>query len=677
VRLADDRLGQLLQSDAIFVTSDLAPKAAVRRARQNFALVPIADLRAKQGRAADPTLAGLLSCAMTYRTGTAKLRAFGEALVAEQRVNRRLTTILAADVAGYSRLTGADEEGTVSRLRAHRQELIDPIIAGHGGRTIKLMGDGRLVEFASVVDAVRCALEVQRGMTARNANIAPDKRIEFRVGIHVGDVMVESDGDLMGDGVNIAARLEGIAEPGGICLSEDAWRQVRDKIVAEFADLGEQSLKNIARPVRAYRVDTAGTGENARGSSAPPTPASPSAPRLSIVVLPFANIGGDPEQDYFVDGVTESLTTDLSRIAGSFVIARNTAFTYKGKPFDVKQIARDLNVRYVLEGSVQRGGGRMRVNVQLIDAESGSHLWAERFDKPLADLFDMQDEIVARLANQLGTEMIEAEARRAETSPAPDAMDLYFQGQVLWNKSLNPDGLKRAHALFDRAVALDPRNVEVLVARAYVDAVLGGGSLSDDRQARLAAAEATLIEAMSLAPNHAGAHMSMGYLQVHTNRAAQGIAELERALLLDRNLASAHALIGQGKYYLGRGEETHAHIREAFRLSPRDILAFLWLFLDGVAALQLGHDAEAAALLRGSIEANRNNSLSNFFLAAALAHLDRLDEARAAVQAGLSVDAGFTIRRFRASGAASTNQKFREQRERVIDGMRLAGVPEG
>ena len=269
-----------------------------------------------------------------------------------------------------------------------------------------------------MVDAVRCAIEVQNGMVERNAGLPPERRIEFRVGIHLGDVVEESDGDLMGDGVNIAARLEGIANPGGICLSEDAYRQVRDRLKEEFIDLGEKELKNIARPVRAYAIKTGSAGPSPAPHASVPDKAGP--PRLSIVVLPFANLGGDPEQDYFVDGVTDSLTTDLSRVSGSFVIARNTAFTYKGKPFDVKQIGRELNVRYVLEGSVQRSGNRLRVNVQLIDAETGAHLWAERFDKPVADLFDMQDEIVSRLANQLGAQLIAAEARRSEHAPRPE-----------------------------------------------------------------------------------------------------------------------------------------------------------------------------------------------------------------------------------------------------------------
>jgi len=312
-------------------------------------------------------------------------------------------------VVGYSRLVGADEDGTVARIRALRSELIDPAIASNRGRIVKTTGDGILIEFASVVDAVRCAIEVQKSMAQRNAKLGEDRRIDFRVGIHLGDVIVQADGDLMGDGVNIAARLEGIAKPGAICLSEDAYRQVRDKMAADFTDLGDKELKNIARPMRAYAVQGSETTKTPTHQGFAPSPgASPPLspvslpPRLSIVVLPFANLGGDPEQEYFVDGVTESLTTDLSRIAGSFVIARNTAFTYKGKHIDVKQIGRDLGVRYVLEGSVQRGGNRMRVNVQLIDAETGNHLWAERFDKPIADLFDMQDEIVAGLANQLG-----------------------------------------------------------------------------------------------------------------------------------------------------------------------------------------------------------------------------------------------------------------------------------
>ena len=368
---------------------------------------------------------------------------------------RKLAAIVAADVVGFSRLAGADEDRTLARLRALRSDLIDPTIAVHSGRVVKRTGDGILVEFRSVVDAVRCAIEVQNGMIERNAGLPPERRIEFRVGIHLGDVVEEADGDLMGDGVNIAARLEGIAAPGAICLSEDAYRQVKARLDLAVSDLGSTQLKNIAEPVRVYSLQV-GVPAQAR-PAAPAKPSASTPPRLSIVVLPFANLGGDPEQEYFVDGVTESLTTDLSRISGSFVIARNTAFTYKGKPIDVKQIGRELNVRYVLEGSVQRGGNRLRVNVQLIDAETGNHLWAERFDKPVADLFDMQDEIVARLANQLNTELVAAEARRAERAPKPNSMDLYFQGMVWFNKGMTPENLAQARSYFERALELEFR----------------------------------------------------------------------------------------------------------------------------------------------------------------------------------------------------------------------------
>jgi len=375
---------------------------------------------------------------------------------------RKIAAILVADVVGYSRLAGADEERTLARLRALRGDLIDPAVAAHRGRIVDRAGDGSLTEFRSVVDAVRCAIEVQNSMVERNASLPPEKRIEFRVGIHLGDVVEEADGAVMGDGVNIAARLEGVCAPGGICLSEDAWRQVRDKLKEAFVDLGEKALKNIARPMRVYALSPGSATAAAAPSVAPLEKREP--PRLSLVVLPFANIGGDPEQEHFVDGVTESLTTDLSRIRGAFVIARNTAFTYKGRPFDVKTIGRELNVRYVLEGSIQRGGNRLRVNVQLIDAETGSHLWAERFDKPLADLFDMQDEIVARLASVLNAHLIAAEARRAEQAPNPDSMDLYFQGLAWLNNATTPDVVAQARRFFDQALAADPDNVEARVA---------------------------------------------------------------------------------------------------------------------------------------------------------------------------------------------------------------------
>jgi adenylate cyclase len=361
---------------------------------------------------------------------------------------RKIAAILVADVVGYSRLAGTDEEGTLSRLRALRSDLIDPAIAVHHGRIVSRTGDGSLIEFRSVVDAVRCAIGVQNGLIERNADLPAERRIEFRVGIHLGDVVEEADGDLMGDGVNIAARIEGICAPGAICLSEDAYRQVKGRLDLAVSDLGPTQLKNIAEPIRLYSLEV---GKPPQPKPAPaPGPEKSGPPRLSIVVLPFANIGGVPDQEHFVDGVTESLTTDLSRIRGACVIARNTAFAYKGKRLDVKTIGRELNVRYVLEGSVQRSGNRMRVNVQLIDAETVNHLWAERFDKALADLFDMQDDIVARLAGTLNGQLAAAEARRAKRHRRPTRWTSIFKEWLgstkarpltMWHK---PEGFSTA-----------------------------------------------------------------------------------------------------------------------------------------------------------------------------------------------------------------------------------------
>jgi TolB-like protein/class 3 adenylate cyclase/tetratricopeptide (TPR) repeat protein len=587
---------------------------------------------------------------------------------------RKLAAILVADIVGYSRLAGADEDRILARLRTLRSDLIDPTIAVHHGRIVKRTGDGSVIEFRSVVDAVNCAIEVQRAMVERNAEVAPDKRIEFRVGIHLGDVVEESDGDLMGDGVNIASRLEGVAKPGAICLSEQAYWQVKGRLDLKVTDLGNTQLKNIADPIHVYSLEV---GQPSQAKPPPPASAAERTvpPRLSLVVLPFANIGGDPEQEYFVDGVTESLTTDLSRISGAFVIGRSTAFTYKGKAADLKQIGRELNVRYVLEGSVQRGGGRMRVNVQLIEAETGAHLWGERFDKPVADLFDMQDEIVARLANQLQAELIDAEARRAERAPHPDLMDLVFQGRAMLNRGFAPEMLAKARGFFERALELAPDNVEALVGVGTIGALVGGAYMTDDPAPILATAEASLAKALTTAPNHALAHMVMGAVHCSTNRVARGMEELERALALDPNLARARALVGIAYVFIGRAAETEAHIREAQRLSPRDAHTHMWLLHAGAAKSCLGEYDEALPWLRKSINANRNNPWAYFYLAACLAYLGRLDEARREVMAGIAVNPKFTIKRFRA-GAQSDNAAFLAQRERVAEGMRKAGLPE-
>ena len=587
--------------------------------------------------------------------------------------SRKLAAILVTDIVGYSRLAGADEDRILARLRTLRSDLIEPTISVHRGRVVKGTGDGFIVEFRSVVDAVRCAIELQHGLLERNAGLPPERRIEFRVGIHLGDVVEESDGDLMGDGVNIAARLEGIAKPGAICLSEDAYRQVKGRLDLVVSDLGQTELKNIAEPIRVYSLEV---GSAAQASPAPsPAPAEkPAAPRLSIVVLPFTSLGVDLEHEMFVDGVTESLTTDLSRINNAVVVSRNTAFTYKGKPVDAKQIGRDLNVRYVLEGSIQRGGSRMRINVQLIDAVTGNHLWADRFDKPMADLFDMQDEIVSQLANQLRPELIAAEAKRADTVADPDSVDLYFQGVQQFNKG-GVDNIEAARGYFERAVALDPTNIDALVGAARADVLVGAIYTTEHRAERLADAEALLIKGISIAPRNYWAHMWLGFIQIQTNRASRAIGELEQALSLNRNLGAAHAWIGQAKITMGRAEEAEAHVNEAFRLSPSDAVGFIWTHVRGLAKLHLGADEEAVAFFRRSVDASRNYPLSHFYMAAALAHLSRLDEARAEVKAGAALAPNYSIARF-LSMAESDNPTYLKQREHILEGLRKAGVPE-
>jgi TolB-like protein/Flp pilus assembly protein TadD len=392
--------------------------------------------------------------------------------------------------------------------------------------------------------------------------------------------------------------------------------------------------------------------------------------------LPFANISGDPEQEYFVDGVTESLTTDLSRIRSMVVIARNTAFSYKGRPLDAKTIGRELNVRYVLEGSVQRSRGRIRVNVQLIDAEAGSHLWAERFDKPIADLFDMQDEIVARLANALNAQLVAAEARRAEQAPNPDALDLCFQGSAWLYKGPLPNNLAQARQFFDRALAVDPSHVDALIGSAAAHAI-AAMSLVADPVAAFAAAETKLNMALSLAPNDARGHMCLGLVDIWTRRAAEGIARCEHALELDRNLAQAHALIGYGKLFVGRAEETEPHFAEALRLSPRDPAAYLWMSYAGMSKNGPGSYEQAVTWFRRSIEANPNFPHAHFHLASALAHLGRLDEAHSAFKAGLALNPIYTISRDRAVWTGvSEDPTFLAGLELLFDGMRKAGAPE-
>jgi len=451
-----------------------------------------------------------------------------------------------------------------------------------------------------------------------------------------------------------------------------------------ISDTGEQQRLVKTLPRKGYRfvgrvLETENPAGELAGSamrSVDTKPIPSSAPRLSIVVLPFANLSGDPEQDYFVDGVTESLTTDLSRLYGSLVIGRHTAFTFKGKAVDLKQIGHELNVRYVLEGSVQHSATRLRVNVQLVDTETGGHIWVDRFDKPISDLFDMQDEIVSRLANTLNAKLIAVEARRAERSLHPNALDLYFQGMALWNKRWTPTHLTQSRNFFERALVLEPDNVEALVGIAMVDSAMAGFLLADDPDVRFPAAEAILIKALSLEPQHARAHLCLGGIQLCTNRAGQGVAECNHALILNPNLAEAHASIGVAKIFVGRATETEAHILEALRVSPRDEGATRWMCFAGLAKLHLGADAEATEWLRRGLKVNPNYHIAHILCAAALALLGKMDEANDARREGLALDPAFTVRRLK-NVWYSDDPTFLAGGKRVAKGMRLAGIPEG
>ena len=529
--------------------------------------------------------------------------------MATTTTTRRLAAILAADVAGYSRLMGADEEGTLERLKANRQELIDPKIAEHRGRIVKTTGDGLLAEFPSVVDAVRCAAEIQRGMLDREPEQPDAQRIRLRIGINLGDVIAEGD-DIFGDGVNVAARLEALAEPGGICVSAMVHDQIRDRLPYRFADRGEQSVKNIARPVRVYahrpedrwvsrepiatphhRVIGIAVGLTAVAalviaagawwlwptakSSAPSAVAAATsiaqpltAPRLSIVVLPFANLSNDPDQQYFADGITEDLTTDLSRIANSFVISRNTAFTYREKRVDTKQIGRELGVRYVLEGSVRRSGSKVRVNAQLIDAETDAHLWAEQFDGDIGDLFALQSEITGRIASALSTELVGAEAGRSTANP--DALDYILRGRATLTRGNGRENLAEATKLFEGALTLDPSSIsaKVWLARAIISPVLDG--VVDPGGADLKRAGELIEQALITSPRDPLAHLAKGQLLRAQGRFAEAIPEYEAVIASDRNQAVVFAFLGWCKFAAGLADDEVVQLAEqAIRLNPR------------------------------------------------------------------------------------------------------------
>ncbi|MBV9518946.1 MAG: tetratricopeptide repeat protein [Hyphomicrobiales bacterium] len=579
------------------------------------------------------------------------------------RVERRLAAILAADVVGYSRLMGADEEGTLAQLKAHRRELIDPKIREHRGRIVKTTGDGMLVEFVSPVEAVRCAVEIQRGMVTRNSDVPRDKRITFRVGINLGDVIAER-GDLFGDGVNVAARLETLAEPGGVAISRMVRDSIRDRLPLTFADAGEHGVKNIARPVRVYALTAAAVEalpemqllQSSQGirhrriagipvmaiaalanliivaggfwwlraSDVPPSQAfvsaiaqkagpaalmtavAPSvalaklaehtAPRMSIVVLPFTNLSGDPNLEYFADGFTDDLTTDLSRISGSFVIARTTASTYKGKAtLSANEIASELGVRYVLEGGIQKAANHIRVNAQLIDGETGAHLWAERYDRDSADFLQLQDEITNQIANALNLTLIQSESDRSwrDHPSNPDAVDFTLRGNALITQNPDPKMCVDARRLFEKAIELDPKNVDAFVGLAWTYADEWGegwNSGIDDFEMRKRI-DSALTSALAINPGSAFAyHVKSEAFAYDDSRNWRGelvkaIDAAEVALALNPNRATTHAWLGRLYAKVGHPERTAPLIEQAMRLSPRDPNIRSWLYMLGMSQL--------------------------------------------------------------------------------------------
>jgi TolB-like protein len=576
--------------------------------------------------------------------------------MAEGRTQRRLAAVFAADVAGYSRLMGADEEGTLARLRVLRRDLLDPKIEEHRGRIVKTTGDGLLAEFGSVVDALRCALEVQRGMPGCDAEVDPEKRIAFRIGINVGDIVVEG-GDIYGDGVNVAARLEGIAEPGGICVSARVQEDARGKLDLAFEDLGEQRLKNIAWPVKVYRVQLEG-----EMSAPPPTLALPDKP--SIAVLPFENMSADPEHAYFADGLTEDLITDLSQVPGLFVIARNSSFTYKAKSVDVRSIARNLGVRYILEGSARRAVGRVRINVQLIDAIGGGHLWAERFDRGLDDVFKVQDEVTAKIVEALVGRLTLARTPERKRPTNLEAYDLCVRGRALLFQS--GQAAREARLMFQRAIALDPEFAEAhrWIALTLLDSwLLWGEPLEPNLQMAVAAAQ----KAVMLDPNDAGNHWVYGLLLTREHQLAEAETEFAVALKLDPNNADTWAMLSELMVLSGRPNDALANIEKALRLNPHPPGWYYW-FLGQSQYLDRQYDRAVLTLRREEtyrLACRRT-------LAAALAQLGRPEEARWEAEMFMVSNPHFTIHHWVES------QRFWDEAacQHFVDGYRKAGLPE-
>ncbi|MGO9328699.1 MAG: adenylate/guanylate cyclase domain-containing protein [Steroidobacteraceae bacterium] len=593
---------------------------------------------------------------------------------------RKLAAILAADVVGYSRLVGSDEDRTLARLRAMRSDLIDPTIAVHNGRVVKRTGDGILVEFRSVVDAVRCAIEVQNGMVERNVGLPPERRIEFRVGIHLGDVVEESDGDLMGDGVNIASRLEGIAKPGAICLSEDAYRQVRARLDLAVSDLGETPLKNITEPVRVYSLQV-GVPAHAKPASQAEraTPEKPSAQlalpdKPSIAVLAFQNISGDVEQEYFADGMVEDIITALTRMSWLFVIARNSSFTYKGKAVDVKQVGRELGVRYVLEGSVRKAGNKVRITGQLIDASTGVHLWANRFEGELEDIFDLQDEVTTSVIGAIAPKLEKAEIERAKRKPTENlaAYDYFLRGMANIYQGTKEGNLE-ALQNFQQAIDMD-RNFAAaygMSAYCYVWQKANGWLLDEERAT--AETERLARKAASLGADDAIALCQAGFALAFMARDLDdGMALVDRALVLNPNLATAWRFSGYIRIFLGEPNLAIEQLERAARLSPLDPLTFI--VHNGIATAHFfaGRYEEAHSWAQKTVRLNPNYVLACVMAAVAAVLAGRDEEMRKAVGRLLELAPTFKISNYKNAWPL----RRPEDTATFERGLRLAGLPE-
>jgi len=631
----------------------------------------------------------------------------------ESLINRRLSAILAADIAGYSRLMHADEPATVRDLKAHQSAIL-PLIGRHGGRIIDTAGDGILAEFPSVIGATECAVELQTVMAERNKRVPERRRMLFRIGINLGDV-IHDESRIYGDGINIAARLEALAEPGGVLVSSTVYDHVRGKLPFTFEDTGEQQLKNIEQPVRTYRVMIPGAAFTS-GAAPLSRTATPDrrrrivlglaallillatggiwwvssrrflsqradgtqAPRLSIVVLPFTNLSGDPNQDYFADGVTEDLTTDLSRLAGGFVISRNTAFTFKGKAVDARQVGRELGVRYVLEGSVRRTGRTVRVNAQLIDAGSGAHLWAEQMDVDQGTLTTSQDNfgIASRLARTLSVELINVEGRRAPRAN-PDAVDLTMRGWSILNAAPQQDEAKRAVTVFEDALRLDPDNSQARVGLAHALILIHRNRWDPERALILARADEAVTRAIALSPNYAHAHYVKAEVLALSRRFEAALATYDRAIALDPNHAAAYVSRGRALIAIGRAAETVAPVEKAIRLSPRDPDLFIWYYVLCHAHTHLARDAQAIEWCLKSTATGKSFFGAWTDLAAAYAWRGQKAEAAAAVAELLKVRPGFTVEQLAQDGSGySDNPTFTKEFERIVEGARKAGLPE-